>query len=355
MNKHLKSLVFSGVLASAVLMSCKSNESVVTYDSQTSQGTVYRSENKVRRQNQNQETGYTRYYTKPVDNTITQVRETSSYQVEEIASNRRNPNAGNSEQVVIRTITRSEEPVQSTYSNNVQPVQVAAPAAYTNAPEYYASETTQPQQNNFSPEYISMSGSTARNQSNYNGPQHQPIQRGRISGYDLYNRPASSNGYAAGAGRNRALDNNLANRPNSYTLSQDMYTPEYRAMMAQNQSSQYNTQQPQQRRNTSYEGLMTVTETGDVVPYVYVEPAPVQQPQQCSYQQQYQQPQVQNYSQPQTNVQVVENYKATLVFANGAKLSGTIVRRDNSIIDFRMAGGREISFSASDVVRVERW
>lgn len=304
MKKQFLLFMYTGIMAGAVMTSCKSSDSV-TYDSD-------------------------RVYTAPGYGSISNTSTASK------SSARPEKNG----KVVYSAATRAA----TTNQVNAEPV--------NNQPIYEAAAT--PQQ---MPQIIDMS---VQNQPSpyYNYNQYEQAQ--------VYTAPYNSRPvYQRGSGRNRSLDNNLYNRPDGRSITYDMYTPEYRAMMNGYPTRSYNSYS-QPVNNDPYAGLMTV-ENGNVVPY-NSQPRVVQQqqyypqPQQQyygeQYQQQYQNVQPQQYVAPAQPQQVyataTENYAATLYFKNGAKLTGTLVRIDNSICQFKMSEGRVVNFSTQDIQRIEK-
>ncbi|SHF85261.1 hypothetical protein [Dysgonomonas macrotermitis] len=365
MKKQFKLLMLSGVMASAVLASCKSSDSVVVYDDQA-KGTVYRANRDTKRQDM--ETGSTRVYAKKSAN-------------RDVITTYTAPDDASTVVQTKRVVRSSNVPVES--SSYYAPDAPNVAIAISPAPQY-------------TPEYVDMTGQPQYN--TYQAP--QPVRQNRQTYqsqdyyYDDYSQPQYN------SGRNKALDNNLSNRPNAYTLSDDMYTPEYRAMMNRRQSRVNNPQQVQ--RSNPYDGLMTVQD-GNVVPYVqsqpqqqyyqaqpqqqYYQAQPQQQYYQAQPQQQYaapqqhcnayvasQQPQqyvvpvqpqqqyestvVEVYSAPVQNTYAsnaaVSNYPATLYFKNGAKLTGVLVEIDNEVCQFRMSEGRTVNFATKDILKIER-
>lgn len=340
MKKQFELLMYTGIIAGAVMTSCKTPDSIVVYDDQA-RPKVYKA-------------------TKG-----------------DVAT-----------QQVNRTYARNDQNTKVIYSANEN-----AALIQSNQPVYQAPVKTnscpmaavQPQDNSsvqYMPQIVDMA--TARNNQNqssvYNCNQTAQPLIPNYGGYNHvqgYNTSRSNRTSQSVNGRNRSLDNNLYNRPNSYTLTDDMYTPEYRSMMYNRQNRSSYNQQPVQ--NDPYAGLMTI-ENGNVVPYntqpriiqqqqYYVQPqVQYQESQSLQYvvpaepQQQYYYPQPQSqapdspvYSYSQTEVrQIEEGYPATLYFKNGAKLTGTLLNIDNSACMFKMAEGRLVNFATKDILKIER-
>ena len=344
MKKQFELLMYTGIIAGAVMTSCKTPDSVVVYDDQA-RPKVYKA-------------------TKG-----------------DVAT-----------QQINRTYTRNDQNSKVIYSANeyTAPIQSNQPVyqapVKTNSCPMAAVQPVQNYQDNSSAQYMPqiVDMTTARNNQNqpsvYNYNQTaQPVipNYGGYNYVQVYNTHQSNRTNQSVNGRNRSLDNNLYNRPNAYTLTDDMYTPEYRSMMYNRQNRSAYNQQPVQ--NDPYTGLMTV-ENGNVVPYnnqpriiqqqeYYVQPqVQYQEPRPQKYvvpaepQQQYYYPQPQSqapdnpvYSYSQTEVrQIEEGYPATLYFKNGAKLTGTLLNIDNSACMFKMAEGHLVNFATKDILKIER-
>lgn len=305
MKKQFQLLMYTGIMAAAVMASCKTADSVVLYDADARPNKVYRATNTAG-------AGTNTEYTRSVQ------KNGADYIIS-------NTNA-----------------VTSNYQE-----QTAPSCPYSNAPS-----------GQYMPQVVDMT--TQNNvQTGYYNQQVQPVSQnyGAYNSVQVYNTRAN-NAYQSTTGRNKALDNNLYNRPTAYTLSEDMYTPEYRTMVNTRQNRGNNVQLAQ---NDPYTGLMTL-ENGNVVPYNT-------QPQIVAQQQYYAQPE---YVQPQQYVVPTEprrqccvesqnevrqadgSYPATLFFKNGAKLTGTLVKIDNTACMFKMAEGRLVNFATKDILKIER-
>lgn len=310
MKKQFQLLMYTGIMAGAVMSSCKTADSVVLYDANARPNKVYKATGSNTADN-----GTNRVYTR----------------------------SGQSNQSVYVT-TQS-----NAVASDLPPVYEAKAAAncpYNNAPSA-----------EYMPQVVDMTVQNNPQTGYYNQPVAQNY--GTYNPTKVYNtRRAYNNGYQAANGRNKALDNNLYNRPTANTLSEDMYTPEYRAMVTGRQNRVDNIQSVQ---NDPYAGLMTL-QNGNVVPYN-------SQPQVVAQQQYYAQPepaqpqqyvvpveaQRQYYAESQNQVRQADaGYPATLFFKNGAKLTGTLVKIDNSACMFRVAEGRLVNFATKDILRIEK-
>lgn len=316
MKKQFQLLMCGGIMAGAIMSSCKTADSVVLYDANAHPNKVYRA------------------------------------------------SGSNATTVTTNRASTSSASVCTASKNDLPPVyevQAVQNCPYSNAPAPAPAAQ-------YMPQVVDMTAQSNAQPARYNQPAYQNY--GGYNSTQVYNtRRASSNQYTNG--RNKALDNNLYDRPTAYTLSEDMYTPEYRAMVNGRQNRAYNVQTTQ---NDPYTGLMTL-QNGNVVPYNSQPQVIVQQ--QYYAQPDYQQPQPQQYvvpAQPQQqyyaesqNVvvdaygylqnevrQADASYPATLFFKNGAKLTGTLVKIDNSACMFRMAEGRMVNFATKDILRIER-
>lgn len=343
MKKQSQLLMYTGIMAGVIITSCKSSDSVVVYDDQA-QPKVYRA---TKSDVAAGETGKT--YAHSVQNG----------------------------KVVSRTITNTivkspDQPVyQAKAQNNTCPMIVETVQNYPDNPPA----------GQYIPQVIDMTTRNNGQGSVYNYNQSVEAVNPNYGTYpsaQVYNTQRVTRSNQRTSGRNKSLDHNLYNRPTAYTLTDDMYTPEYRSMMYNRQNrSSYNQQSVQNAPNNPYDGLMTI-ENGNVVAY-NSQPRIIQQ-QQYTLQQQYQEPQPQQYVVPvepqpqyyypqaQTNVpntsayvysqnevaQAEANYPATLYFKNGAKLTGTLVEIDNSACMFKMAEGRLVNFSTKDILKIER-
>lgn len=342
MKKQFQLLMYTGIMAGALMTSCKSSDSVVVYDDQA------RPANKVYRASRGD----------AASSTTTRSYERSEQNGKVVYSASATSKANKAAAVP------DNQPV---YQVEVVEVQTA-PSYQINTPSgQYMPQVVDMSQQNMPRAYHSQPAAPAY--------QSYGASYGQVQ---TYSAPQSNRSYQQTTRRNKALDNNLYNRPNAYTLTEDMYTPEYKAMVNSRQGRHCNRPAVQ---NDPYAGLMTI-ENGNVVPY-NSQPRVVQQQQYYAQPQpQCQQGQPQQYVVPvepqqQYNVQVIENqapnapayaysysqnevrqadanYPATLYFKNGAKLTGTLIAIDNSVCQFRMSEGRIVNFATQDIQRIEK-
>lgn len=344
MKRQSQLLMYAGIMAGVIMTSCKSSDSVVMYDDQV-QPRVYKA-------------------TKG----DAAARETSRTYARGEQSGKEVYRTTTTTNTIVKSV--DQQPVYQPQPNNV--------AVVHHTPNYQNSPVATTQ---YMPEVVDMTNKNKFGQSAYNCS--RPVKSVNPN-YGAYNyvqdyNPRSSR-YNQSAGRNRSLDHNLYNRPNAYTLTDDMYTPEYRSMMHNRQNGASYGQQPSQNVQVNpygyYDGVVTVENgTYNNQPRIvqqqqyytqaqpqYQEPQPQQYVVPVEAQQQYYYPQPQvnasnnyTYAYSQNEVRQPEaNYPATLYFKNGAKLTGTLVNVDNQVCVFKMSEGRMTNFATKDILKIER-
>lgn len=331
MKKQFKLLMYTGIMAGALMTSCKSSDSVVVYDDQA------RPANKVYRTSRGDaaDSGTVKpSYTRPEQNG----------KIVYSASAAPKPN---------KPAIPDNQPVYQVEVVEVQSV----PNDEINTPN-----------GQYMPQVVDMSQQN-RPRASHNHPappafhSYGAASCGQVQTCSA-RKPNKS--YQQTTGRNKSLDNNLYNRPNAYTLTEDMYTPEYRAMVNNRQESNYNRPAAPNELNSE---PRVVKQHPHPQPHLHPHPQNEQgKPQQyvvpVEPQQQYNVQVIESqgpnttayvYSYSQNEVgQADANYPATLYFKNGAKLTGTLIAIDNSVCQFRMSEGRVANFATKDILRIEK-
>lgn len=350
MKKQINMFVLSGVLISSFSVACFAQGNTEVYSSTQGQPTVYK------------------IYRKPAvqssDNSNQQSNDNRGYETTYQQSNVYVSKNGS-------TVYQAQ--IQDV---EVQPAYNTPAVASSNMPPVIDMRQSQPQQQVYNqPQQSYQNTYTAPPAPNNNAKAVHSINGTQLYGAksnNRYSQAAPANNYNnnynySRTNRNRQLDYDLSNRPNAYTVVDEMYTPEYRAMMSGDPNyKQYNSDyytegemtfvngqienvgpyQPQPLPGYQHHEYVAPPQPRVASVQTYVTP-PVAPQQNAGYSQNTNRPA------PQPQQQVMSG--DVVYFKNGAKLSGKVLSLDESLCQFRMTNGNVANYSTADILKIEKY